>query len=155
MNEIVEGYRAFPETIQHPRKATVLSSVQFQSLEKSQMQSAGSVCPGHLGTVAWYVSDPRKYIVDVHLEPDRHVYVESICTITPSFGMDAVDGMFVQDIEEFVLAQNLGFETSRLVVYGDEPDIPVTDYLNDRGIMGEIVDDDSSNQRRKPWWKFW
>ena len=155
MGDTIEGYRAFPKEIIHPSKAKQLTHEAFQSLKRSEMQSAGSVCKGHIATTIWYIEEPRKYIIDVHLEPDRHIYVESICTFSPKFGMDSIDGMFAQDIEEYILERNLGFKSNRIAIYGDKDSIDTTNYLAKHGVLSKPTTSTSEQSHKKPWWRFW
>jgi len=156
MDEVIEGYRAFPSKVPHPREARLLGEEEFKSLDKLEIESAVSVCEGHLGSTIWYVKEIPGFIVDVHIVPDRHFYVESICTHKPTFGMDVVDGMFAQDVEEYILSQSLGFETDRLAVYGDMPSISTMEYVAERGVAVEPSKVPGKRlPRKKPWWRFW
>ena len=100
------GYRAFPPEINHPANAIRISEEDFSKLDKSRLEEAPSACAGHLGTVIWYCGQ-KGYLVQVKSD----VFVFSPCTVTPRFGMDRIDGFFAQDIEAYVLNEELGFET--------------------------------------------
>ena len=126
-----------------------MSEEQFQRLEKTSIQSAPSLCDGHVGTTVWYVKD-EGYVIEVNLSSDKKVLVESICTFTPTFGMDSIDGMFAEDVEEYILKVELGRPTSRLDVFGNRESVPVQEYLASRGM--EV---NSEATKKQPWWKFW
>lgn len=128
------GSRAFPRTIVHPARARRYTSEEFAAIKKSKMQDAPSSCPGHPGTTIWYV-EPKGYIVEVRFDSHPPVYVHSICTFTPTFGMDMVDGAFAQDAEEFVLHEVLDFKTQRLSAFPPSADIPIEQYLRARGFI--------------------
>ena len=56
--------------------------------------------------------------------------------------------MLIEDAEQLVLNESLGFETKRLDVYGSESQINPTTYLASRGVQfGKLS--------KKKWWKFW
>ena len=126
------GSRAFPKFIVHPARARRYTPDEFTSTQKSKMQNAPSSCPGHVGTTIWYV-ERQGYIVEVRFDSHPPVYIHSICTFTPTFGMDMIDGAFAQDAEEFVLHEVLGFQTQRLSAFPPSADIPIEQYLRARG----------------------
>lgn len=68
-------------------------------------------------------------------DPIGLVYKHSICTFTPTFGMDRIDGEFAQDVEEFVLNEVLDFQSHRMELFQIASEIPVGLYLRARGIM--------------------
>jgi hypothetical protein len=127
-------YRAFPETIINPSFARRFSAEEFASLQKVKLQDAPSACARHAGTTIWYV-EQMGYIVEIHFDSRDPVYIHSICTFTPTMGMDKIDGEFAQDAEEYILHESLGFPTELLAVYGDLPAVPIADYLRRRGII--------------------
>jgi hypothetical protein len=126
------GYRAFPQSIIHPSRAHRYAREEFAAVQKTRMQDAPSVCPGHAGTTVWYV-ERQGYIVEVRFDSHSPVYIHSICTFTPTFGMDRIDGEFAQDVEEFVLQEVLGFQSKRLSTFDPASDIPVDKYLRAKG----------------------
>ena len=134
MTDTSTGYRAFPETIIHPSHARRFSAEEFASLQKVKLQDAPPACAGHGGTSIWYV-EQTGYIVEIRFDSRQPVYIHSLCTFTPTMGMDKIDGEFAQDAEEYILHESLGFPTERLVVYGDSPAVPTADYLRRRGII--------------------
>jgi hypothetical protein len=149
MSESKNGYRALPATIEHPRKAEIVSFEEFDKLDKVKMQVAPSMCKNHLETVIWYAQS-FGYVVQIKTQDQQDKLIRSICTFTPTFGMDSIDGAFAQDIEEYVLNKDLGLITQRLDVFGSSDAIDVEKYLQSRGIGGfNLV------KPKRPWWKFW
>jgi hypothetical protein len=134
MTDASTGYRAFPETIINPSHARRFSAEEFASLQKLKLQDAPAACAGHAGTSIWYVGQTG-YIVEVRFDSREPVYIHSICTFTPTAGMDKIDGEFAQDAEEYVLRELVGFPTERLAVYRNLPHVPMADYLRQRGIL--------------------
>ena len=128
------GYRAFPPFIAHPSKATRISIDEFSKLDKQKLEEAPPACEGHLGTAIWYCGQ-KGYLVQVKLKSKPDVFAFSLCTFTPTFGMDQIDGLFAQDIEEYILNQELGFKTERLDVFQQQESIPVETYLKDRRVI--------------------
>jgi hypothetical protein len=126
------GYRAFPETIINPSLARRFSAEEFDSLQTVKLQDAPPACAGHAGTTVWYV-EQTGYIVEIRFDSLQPVDIHSLCTFTPTMGMDKIDGEFAQDAEEFILHELLAFPSKRLSVYGDSPQIPIADYLRARG----------------------
>lgn len=145
------GYRAFP-LIPNPAFAHVFSQAEFDALEKHIADEAPSACDEHQGTAIWYAG-PTGYVVEVRLTNRDPVRVQSLCTFTPTLGMDQIDGMFAQDVEEYVLLKELGRPTDRLRVYGSEPTIAPDVYLQARG-LGAALESDAPKPKR-PWWRFW
>lgn len=128
------GYRAFPETITNPSHARRYSPEEFVSLQKVKLLDTPSVCAGHSGTAMWYV-EQIGYIVEIRFDSREPVYIHSICTYAPTMGIDEFDGQFAQDVEEYILHEMLGFPSERLAVYGDSVQVPITDYLRQRGYI--------------------
>ena len=134
MSETKTGYRAFPPEIGHPAKATYFTLDEFDRIHKQQLEQAPPACPGHAGTVVWYAKE-KGYIVQIKLDGKPDVFAASICTFTPTHGMDQIDGIFAQDIEEFILHRDLNQPTSRLDVFNGRDAVPVEEYLRNRGVM--------------------
>jgi len=134
MTDKTTGYRAFPPEITHPSHATYLTQDEFDRTEKQQLEQAPSACPGHVGTVVWYSKD-KGYIIQVKLDAKPDVTAISICTFTPTMGMDQIDGLFAQDVEEFILNRDLGYPTNRLDVFQGRESIPAEEYLRNRGVI--------------------
>src|SRR5437867_3870891 len=109
------GYRAFPAFL-NPRSARRPSPEEFESLHKTQMQQSPSICEGHRGSTVWHITREKGscYVLQVDLEGRPSVLIETICTFAPTFGIDAVDGMLIEDAEHLVLNEALGFGTKRL-----------------------------------------
>lgn len=61
--------------------------------------------------------------------------IGSICTFTPTMGMDKIDGVFAQDVEEYVLNQVLNFPTQRMAVFRSGGAVPIEEYLRSRGVL--------------------
>jgi hypothetical protein len=130
------GYRAFPEMFPHPARARRFTAEEFAAKQKQKMQAAPSVCAGHESTTIWYVAGTpaeRFYIVEIRFSAHPPVYIQSICTFTPTMGMDRVDGELAQDAEEIVMQEVLGRQTRRLEAFPPSADIPSTPYLRNRG----------------------
>lgn len=128
------GFRAFPPTIENPRKAEILTHAAFTNLLTTKMQDAPSSCPGHKGTTVWYAGT-NGYVIQVKFEGKPDIFARSVCTFTPTFGMDRIDGEFAQDVEEYLLQRELGLKTTRLEVFRNKETIPVEDYLRARGVI--------------------
>jgi hypothetical protein len=128
------GYRAFPPEILHPSQAEVFSEEAFSKLGAQKMQEAPAACPGHLGTTVWYV-ERRGYVVELRIRGRPSIFISSICTFTPSHGMDMIDGLFAQDVEEYVLNKELGLTSARLDIFQDRSSVPVEEYLRARGVI--------------------
>ena len=126
------GHRAFPATILHPSRARRFTPDEFAAIQKTKMQDAPSAHPGHTGTTIWYV-EREGYIVEVRFDSRPSIYIHSICTFTPSFGMDRIDGEFAQDAEELLLHEVLGFESHRLDAFPASSDIPTDQYFKTKG----------------------
>jgi hypothetical protein len=134
MAEPKTGFRAFPPFIDHPKKAEHLTQAAFTNLNSTKMQDAPSSCPGHIGTTVWY-SGTNGYVIQVKLEGKPDVYARSICTFTPTLGMDRIDGEFAQDVEEYLLQKQLGFKSTRLVIFDGKESLPIEEYLRERGFI--------------------
>jgi hypothetical protein len=127
------GYRSLPPSIKHPSRARHYIVSEFAAAQKTKMQDAPPSCPGHVGTTVWYV-EREGYIIEVRFDSHPPVYAHSICTFTPTLGMDRIDGEFAQDVEESVLHEVLGFQSHRLATFQSASDIPIEQYLRARGI---------------------
>jgi len=125
------GYRAFPEFIAHPAQARRFTPEEFASTHKTKVQDAPSACAGHAGTVIWYV-EAIGYILEIRFDSHPSTYVHSICTFSPRFGMDMIDGEFAQDVEAWALREILGYESPRLATL-PAGEIPIEQYLRLRG----------------------
>jgi hypothetical protein len=130
------GCRAFPQAFPHPARARRFNAEEFAALPKQKLQTAPSSCSGHESTTVWYVAGTpadRFYVVEVRFSQHPPVCIQSICTFTPTMGMDMVDGALAQDAEELVLQEVLGQQTHRLDLFPPTTDIPSLPYLRSRG----------------------
>ena len=134
MAETKTGYRAFPPTIDHPSKAEVLSETEFKNLNATKMQEAPPLCPGHEGTTVWYAGT-NGYVIQIKINGKKDIYARSICTFTPTMGMDKIDGEFAQDVEEYHIQKELGFQSTRLDAFNGKDSLGIEDYLNTRGVL--------------------
>ena len=132
MSEDATGYRALPEMVDHPSVARQLTEQEVAAIGAVEMESAPSQCEGHLGTTILHFNGG--YVVRVRLKDHSDVFVVTPCTVTPTFGMDMIDGMFAQDAEEFVLEQCLGQPTDLLAVFGSDTQVAITTHLQSRGM---------------------
>jgi hypothetical protein len=73
--------------------------------------------------------------VQIRLEGTPDAFIFSLCTFTPTFGMDQIDGLLAQDIEAYVLNNEFGFETSRLEIFAGRDSVPTEEYFRDRGLI--------------------
>ncbi|HZF01948.1 MAG TPA: hypothetical protein VE344_08640 [Methylomirabilota bacterium] len=128
------GYRAFPKTFPHPTRARRFTADEFEAVSKTKLQTAPSNCPGHESTTVWY-AEVFGYIIEIRFTEHPPVYIQSICTFTPTMGMDRIDGELAQDVEEFVLQDVLGIKTKRLDAFPSWKDIPSTEYLRSKGFL--------------------
>lgn len=145
------GYRALPSEVPHPKKARRISKEAFHERRTVMLQSVDGVCAGHLGTEVWH--DGSCFLVLVKLEGRDDVVAESICTFTPTFGMAAIDGLFAEDVEDWILHEELGRTSERAGVFDNVDAIAVQTYLSERGFNTE-PDQDQQTAVRK-WWQFW
>jgi len=134
VNEELTRYRALPSEVRHPKKATFFTKIGFNQIEKQPLQEAPSLCHGHIATIVWYTVN-NEYIVQVKLDDKEDVFAASPCTFVPTFGMDHIDGLFVQDIEEYILQQELGRSSERLRIFQERDSVPIEEYLRNRSIM--------------------
>lgn len=144
------GYRSFPR-FPNPKSLRRLSREEFDSLQKSELQRSAGIATGHTGSVVWYIArgEGGYFVLQVDLECRPAVFVETICTVTPTWGIDAVDGMLIEDAEHLVLREALGVATVRLDVYGEAAEVDPIEYLRTRGVR---VEGESTG---KKWWQFW
>jgi len=142
----VETYRTFP-WFKHPRLYRRLDSGGFESLRKNEIQTSGSLCPGHVSSTLWCAGsdDSLEYVVQVKLEGRPDVYLVTPCSHAPTWGVDVVDGFLAEDAEHLVLHEQLGFETDRLTIFADGEDVDPIVYLKERGFLRD----------QKKWWQFW
>jgi len=49
--------------------------------------------------------------------------------------MDAIDGAFAQDIEEFYISKYLDYKTNRINIFQGKDKIEVNEYLSNRGFI--------------------
>ena len=143
------GYRALPETIKHPKFAETLSEDIFNSYtNKKKLQDALPLLENYLGTEVWYSEDAlyKGYILRIKLKDEPDIFVKSICTFTPSFGMDSIDGSFAEDIEEYLISKKYNVSFSRLEIFNNKEEVAIMDYLKARGFEG---------LPKKRWWRFW
>ncbi len=137
MSEEKQGYRAFPPQIEHPSQARRISEVEFKAIDKVKMQEAPSITPGHKKTIVWYSSSKRTYLIEIQLDNKPNIYAYSLCTATPTHGMDKIDGEFAQDIEVYLLFQALAVPSERLSIVNGKISIDTKDYLKARGYIKE------------------
>jgi hypothetical protein len=144
------AYRAFPR-FPNPRSLRRLAPGEFEPLQKTETQRSPGIAPDHRGSTVWYV--PRDeggyFVLQVDFDGRPSVLVETICTFTPTWGIDAVDGMLIEDAEHMVLGEQLGFASSRLDVYGSASEVDPIQYLRARGTTVE------TSSAKKKWWQFW
>jgi hypothetical protein len=134
MEEIKTGYRALPPVIENPSKAETINKLHFKLLKLTKMQEAPSLCAGHSGTIVWYAKK-KGYILEINFNNHPTIYVNSICTFTPTMGMDSIDGAFAQDIEEYYIQKNLGLQPERLEIFKGKESIEIMEYLRNRGFI--------------------
>jgi hypothetical protein len=148
------GHRAFPK-FPNPRSFRRIAHAEFELLQKSEMDRTPGIVPGHRDTVVWYV--PRDeggyFVLQVDFDERPSVFIEGLCTFTPTAGVDMVDGMLLEDAEALVLNEQLGYASSRLDVYGSASDVDPLEYLRSRGLA--VESSDGTNATRKKWWQFW
>jgi hypothetical protein len=115
------------------------------------MQRSASIVSGHRGSIVWYLprGEGGYFVLQVDFEDRPSVLMEAICTFTPTWGIDSIDGMLIEDAEHLVLSESLGFNTPRLDVYGSALELNPIAYLTARGVTFKHKSD------RKKWWQFW
>jgi len=134
MGETKTGYRALPPKIDNPSKAEIITESAFTNMKARKMQEASAVCPGHRGTTVWY-AETNGYVIQIKLDAKKDIYARSICTFTPTMGMDKIDGAFAEDVEEYQLQKELGFKSSRLAIFEGKEAVAIEDYLRARGFI--------------------
>jgi hypothetical protein len=144
------GYRAFPK-FPNPRSLRRLGFEEFETLQKTEMQRSPGIVTGHRGSTVWYVprGEGGYFVLQVEFDDQLPSLVETICTFTPTWGIDAVDGMLIEDAEHLALNEKLGFASSRLDVYGSAPEVDPIEYLRARGATVE------TGPTPRKWWQFW
>lgn len=133
-DKFVEVERGIPASIEHPSRARMLSDEEFATLRKEEMDTGEVLCEGHLGTTIW-CAESVGYVVEVRIESRGAVRAVSPCTVTPTFGMDALDGMFAEDREAYILQKVLGRPTKRLDVFQGGDSVDALEYLTVRGVL--------------------
>jgi len=129
-----KAQRVFPAFVDHPSTAKILSKENFMSKNVQEVFRSPSVTTGHSETIVW-IENKTKYVVQIVFENKSSIFVESICSFEPVFGIDFFDGSLIQDIEEYHLAEKLNCTTSRLDVFGDSNRIGIEKYLKFRGFL--------------------
>lgn len=130
------GYRAFPKYLKSPAQSKRLSEQEFNNIsDKKFMSEVKGACDGHKKTIVYFSKSVRTYILEIQFDSKPTIYVLSLCTFTPTMGMDMIDGEFAQDAEEYVLSKELGMRSKRLEIYGDKNEIETNDYLTKRGYL--------------------
>jgi hypothetical protein len=125
-------YRILPKKVFYPKRYPTLSGDDFNKLEKQQVSLAPLLCEGHGGTTVWHTK--QGYIVQVKLNAKPDVNSVTPCTYTPTFGVDTVDAMYIQDAEEYILAKELGRPTNRLLVFMNEDYVNAHEYFAAHGL---------------------
>ncbi len=134
MQESQKGYRAFPPVIEHPSNSKLIGKWKFKFTKKSKMEEAPSICEGHEGTIIWY-ADKIGYLLEIRFKDHPTVYTQSICTFTPTMGMDKIDGSFAEDVEAYFLEETLGYKPDRLDIFGGKKSVEINKYLKARGFI--------------------
>ena len=129
------GYRALPWVIQRPSDAVLITKEKFDDAQKRHLQTVAGEVVGHRLTEVWYAAAPASmYLLRMSFDGQRDVFATSICTFTPSQGMDSIDGCFAEDVEAFVLEKVLGVHDTRLDILEPTGQVEVRLYLKERGI---------------------
>jgi len=128
------GYRAFPATVTHPKHERRYSLEQFTAIPKTRLEDAPSLYLGHEGTTVWY-AEARGYIVEVKFAAHPPVFIHSICTFTPTHGMDRIDGEIAQTAVDYVLREVLNYESQRLNSLPQSEEISIEHYLKITGLI--------------------
>lgn len=126
------GYRAFPPVINHPSRSELVKKSEFDRTTKQKLEEAPSVCAGHKRTIIWYAHE-ENYIVQVQFDSKPDVFARSLCTFTPTMGMDQIDSEFAQDVEAYILKKELGCQSDRLDIFAGKELVEVREYLAARG----------------------
>ena len=143
------GYRALPKSIKCPCCDQYISSDEFESIDsKILMQEAPSCHEGHLSTEVWY-AESRGYILKILFSDGAIKFILSMCTFTPTMGMDSIDGLFASDAEEFAIQDYLGVRSPRMDIFKNNIEIATDVYLSNYGVGVQL------NDKSTPWWKFW
>ena len=91
--------------MEYPINTELLTVEEFNSLEKIKMQLVPSLCKGHKETVIWY-GEKSGYILEIKLL-SKTIYAKSICTFTPTFGIDKIDAQLIENTEKTILSKEL------------------------------------------------
>ena len=128
------GYRALPPFISHPQKSKIYTRDEFEKIKTVKMQEAPSLIIGHKKTIVWYAFE-LGYIIEVQFDDGKIFYIQSICTFTPTMGMDRIDGLFAEDAEEYIISTHLNFNSQRLCIFNGGDEINIEIYLQSHGFM--------------------
>jgi len=141
-------YRALPTHVENPKNTEFITEDQFESYAvKTRMGDGKSLCEGHSGTEIWYVDGPecRGYVLEIGFEEKPAVYAKTMCTFTPTHGMDLIDSYFAEVVEDYVLFRKLGRKSELLAHFRGKDSMETGKYLKLHGFEFS----------KKKWWQFW
>lgn len=136
-------HRRLPAVIEQPDPAAQrIEPAEFDRETKRKLNRNRGLAKGHSGTDLWYMRERPDHYYVLHiklgyslLRKGRDIFVRSICTWTPSQGIDAFDLCLVSDIEEAVLLDEINRPAPRLAVFNGKPQLGILDYMIVRGLL--------------------
>lgn len=136
-------HRRLPATIERPNPETQqIERTAFDRETKRKVISSRGMFKGHSGTDLWYMRERPDHYYVLHiklgygfLRKGRDIFARSICTWTPSQGIDAFDQCLAMDIEDAVLLKELQRPAPRLDIFGQRSELKLIDYMIARGLL--------------------
>ncbi len=136
-------HRLMPAVVEKPDPAKQrIERAAFDRETRQKLASIPGLMKGHAGTDLWYMRQrpDHYYVLHIRLEGGllrrgRDIFVRSICTWTPSLGIDAFDQCLVIDIEDAVLLDEINRPAPRLAIFDENPTMSVIDYMIGRGLL--------------------
>lgn len=136
-------YRLMPAVVEKPDPAKLrLERAAFEREPRQKLIGTPGLMNGHRGTDLWYMRQRPDHYYVLHIRLDgglfrrgRDIFARSICTWTPSQGIDAFDQCLAIDIEDAVLLGELNRPAPRLAIFDDKPAMSVIDYMIARGLL--------------------
>lgn len=135
--------RFLPTPITRPDPAAQhIDRAEFERETRRKIFTGQSLIRGHNNTTLWYMRQRPDHYYVLHiklgyglLKRGRDILVKSLCTWTPSQGIDALDNCLVQDIEDAVLLQELQRPAPRLDIFNESESLDVIGYMTLRGLV--------------------
>jgi len=136
-------HRRMPAVVEKPDPtAQLVDRAVFDRETKQKLISTPGLVKGHSGTDLWYMRQRPDHYYVLHiklsgglLQTGRDIFVRSICTWTPTLGIDAFDQCLVIDIEDAVLLNAAKRPAPRLAIFNQNSRLGIIDYMIARGLL--------------------